>query len=216
MATGRGWGRAANEAEVNSLFEALATVATTATQHEVPYRYLLPLTELGLDLSTLVDQNTKAHLIDTKELTRLAPGRIKRRHMIALNRVSLLVSGTCSAALAEMVGNNVTTQATNLDRYNSTAPLQRERRAIPQDSPYSGLISKRTVPMSTLMPTLTAYLATIAPPVKPNDAMDDSPWESPLGRQAETGENEAPLEDGATEAENSNGTSQAGTTRRQG
>ncbi|GIL49111.1 hypothetical protein Vafri_5584, partial [Volvox africanus] len=118
----------------------------------LPYRLLLPLTELGLDMHTLIDKNTTQHLITTTELQKLFPrGKVQRRHKVALNRLSLAVSALCP--------NAPHTPAHKPCKWTCPLPLEDRRlREIPDTPTFTSLKHKTTLPTPILAPSLDPHV----------------------------------------------------------
>jgi len=169
---------------LNTLMTAASAVnARQDTKPEtLPYRCLLPLTELGLDMHALIDKNTTQHLITTTELQKLFPrGKVQHRHKVALNRLSLAISAQCPQAPH--------TKAHDPRCWSSALPLEDRRfREIPSDPPYTGLRHKASLPNPVLAPSLdphvhrdtpVAWRMTTQKPRQPREEPDDMESDPP-------------------------------------
>jgi ribonuclease HI len=131
----------------------------------LPFRYIQPLLELGCDLRLLRDRNTGKHLIDTTQLERLFASRVRRRHKLALNRLSLALSP------------DPDTRA-QAKRYNKVTPLQLDSRLLPEVSDLTGLARSSPIPCPVAPDAIVRYLS-----ARPGEAPKDT---APAGTVAGT------------------------------
>jgi len=111
------------------------------TSTQLKTRIMLPLSELGLSLHDLMENNG-THLIDTVELVARLGNRVQHRHRLALNRATLILTKKFEAG-------------TRPSMYTSVKPLSAEQRLLPQDWTHSDARRSDSLPRSTgrLQPT---------------------------------------------------------------
>jgi exonuclease III/ribonuclease HI len=139
-----------------SIVEAIDKTATIHDTAPLPIEHVLPLAELQLELSHLVDRNTGRHLITSKQLEqRLGTHRVRHRHKVALNRLSLALSdpGTPLGL------------TTTPERHTSPEPLESSKRAIAEHAQLHSLLTRKDPPPPGMVPSLTPFLQPSTPTV---------------------------------------------------
>lgn len=143
-------------------------------------RWLQPLAELDINLSDLLDRNKRGCLIDTAQLLERFGRQVKRRHLVALNRLSLALSARCQPPRHDH----------DPGRYKDTKPLPLPLRTLPRDVPLSSLQPPRRCAGTVAAAWAKAARATAA--AAASAATAASPAPGPPAAPAVPAQNPAP------------------------